>query len=58
VTQQAGGNLRLQNASYAVQWLLFAGFVIFFWLRMLRDDLREVGPAATRQETAPVREVY
>jgi hypothetical protein len=58
VTQQAGGNLRLQNASYAVQWLLFAGFVVFFWARMLRDDLREVGPATTRQETAPVREVY
>ena len=58
VTQQAGGNLRLQNASYAVQWLLFAGFVIFFWARMLRDDLRELGPEQTRQETAPVREVY
>jgi cytochrome oxidase assembly protein ShyY1 len=58
VTQQAGGNLRLQNASYAVQWLLFAGFVVFFWTRMLRDDLGEAGPAPTRQETAPVREVY
>jgi len=58
VTQQAGGNLRLQNASYAVQWLLFAGFVVFFWARMLRDDLRDLGPAETRQETAPVREVY
>ncbi len=58
ITQQAGGNLRLQNASYAVQWLLFAGFVIFFWWRMLRDDLRELGPEQTRQETAPVREVY
>jgi cytochrome oxidase assembly protein ShyY1 len=58
ITQQAGGNLRLQNASYAVQWLLFAGFVVFFWARMLRDDLRELGPEQTRQETAPVREVY
>jgi cytochrome oxidase assembly protein ShyY1 len=58
VTQQAGGDLRLQNASYAVQWLLFAGFVVFFWARMLRDDLRELGPAQTRPETAPVREVY
>lgn len=58
ITQQAGGNLRLQNASYALQWLLFAGFVIFFWARMLRDDLRELGPAQTRAETAPVREVY
>jgi cytochrome oxidase assembly protein ShyY1 len=58
ITAQAGGNLRLQNASYALQWLLFAGFVIFFWARMLRDDLRAPGPEQTRQETAPVREVY
>jgi cytochrome oxidase assembly protein ShyY1 len=50
--------LRLQNASYAVQWLLFAGFVVFFWARMLRDDLREQVPAAPRERTAPVREVY
>jgi cytochrome oxidase assembly protein ShyY1 len=58
VSPQAGANLRLQNASYAVQWLLFAGFVIFFWARMLRDDLRGAGPEETRHETAPVREVY
>ena len=50
--------IRLQNASYAVQWLLFAGFVVFFWSRMLRDDLRGAGPAQPRPETAPVREVY
>jgi cytochrome oxidase assembly protein ShyY1 len=58
VSPQAGANLRLQNASYAVQWLLFAGFVVFFWARMLRDDLRGAGPGDTRRETAPVREVY
>jgi cytochrome oxidase assembly protein ShyY1 len=33
--------LRWQNASYAVQWVLFAGFVVFLWVRMFRDDLRE-----------------
>jgi hypothetical protein len=58
VSAEAGAGLRLQNASYAVQWLLFAAFVIFFWVRMLRDDLRDAGPGATRRETAPVREVY
>ena len=58
VSPQAGANLRLQNASYAVQWLLFAGFVVFFWVRMLRDDLRGAGAGETRRETAPVREVY
>jgi hypothetical protein len=24
-----------------VQWVLFAGFVVFLWVRMFRDDLRE-----------------
>jgi len=58
VSPQAGANLRLQNASYAVQWLLFAGFVVFFWVRMLRDDLRGADAREPRRETAPVREVY
>jgi hypothetical protein len=41
-----------------VQWVLFAGFVVFFWVRMLRDDLRGTDAGAPRRETAPVREVY
>lgn len=36
----AGSSLRWQNASYAVQWVLFAGFVVFLWSRWFRDDLR------------------
>lgn len=58
VSQVAGDDIRLQNASYAVQWLLFAAFVVFFWVRMLRDDLREGEPRETRQPSTPVREVY
>jgi cytochrome oxidase assembly protein ShyY1 len=50
--------LRLQNLSYAAQWLLFAGFVIFFWVRLLRDDVREGAEAAPQPATTPVREVY
>jgi surfeit locus 1 family protein len=50
--------VRLQNASYAVQWVLFAAFVVFFWVRMLRDDLRQAGPEPTRGTATPVREVY
>lgn len=30
-----GGNL--QNLGYALQWPLFAGFVIFFWWRLVHD---------------------
>jgi cytochrome oxidase assembly protein ShyY1 len=51
-------NVRLQNASYAVQWILFAGFVAFFWVRMLRYDLAGATPASTPDGVAPVREVY
>lgn len=58
VTSGSTASIRLQNASYALQWLLFAGFVVFFWVRMLRDDLRGAGADPTRRRTAPVREVY
>jgi cytochrome oxidase assembly protein ShyY1 len=53
--------LRLQNASYAVQWVIFAGFALFFWWRMLRDDVDardDLGAPSPRQSAAPVREVY
>jgi cytochrome oxidase assembly protein ShyY1 len=50
--------LRLQNASYALQWLAFAGFVVFFWWRALRDDVSDAAGAAPPEAVAPVREVY
>lgn len=50
--------LRLQNLSYAFQWLVFAGFVVFFWARMLRDDLRQAAAEAPPTPVEPVREVY
>jgi cytochrome oxidase assembly protein ShyY1 len=33
-------SLDLQNLSYAVQWWLFAGFGLFLWWRLVRDDYR------------------
>lgn len=41
---QAQSHLYWQNATYAVQWLLFAGFVAFLWWRWFRDELREREP--------------
>jgi cytochrome oxidase assembly protein ShyY1 len=58
ISGDAPAGLRLQNASYAVQWVLFAAFVVFFWWRLLRDDLRGAGIDRPRQEATPVREVY
>jgi len=39
--QPAGGGFPLQNFFYALQWLIFAGFVVFFWWRWIGMDLRE-----------------
>jgi len=58
VGRNASSSIRLQNASYAVQWLAFAGFVVFFWWRALRDDVRGDDVTAPPEATAPVREVY
>jgi cytochrome oxidase assembly protein ShyY1 len=40
-TSQPTAGLRWQNASYAVQWVLFAGFVVFMWQRWFRDEVAE-----------------
>ena len=57
ISTESTAPVRLQNASYAVQWVLFAAFVVFFWIRMVRDDLRQAGPTPTRGAATPVREV-
>jgi cytochrome oxidase assembly protein ShyY1 len=43
--------LDLQNLSYAIQWWLFAGFGLFFWYRLVRDDHR--GELAQRPGGGP-----
>jgi cytochrome oxidase assembly protein ShyY1 len=53
-----GAPLRLQNLSYALQWLVFAGFALFVWWRALRDDLADEEDQAPPQTTAPLRDVY
>lgn len=39
VTELPGAEVGLnwRNAAYAVQWIAFAGFVVFFWVRFRRD---------------------
>lgn len=39
VTDLPGADVGLnwRNAAYAVQWVIFAGFVVFFWSRFRRD---------------------
>lgn len=39
--------IRWRNAAYAVQWWIFAGFALWLWWRMVRDEARrEDGPVA------------
>ncbi|UNX56460.1 SURF1 family protein [Georgenia sp. TF02-10] len=44
MAQESGMNL--QNLAYAVEWVVFAGFALFVWWRMLRDDVAEHRAAA------------
>ena len=59
-----GGGFEWRNLAYALQWWVFAGFAVFMWWRMVRDDhettvaLREHdargdGPAQARDEDVP-----
>jgi surfeit locus 1 family protein len=44
-----------QNLSYAVQWFVFAGFMVFLWLRLVREDFRTTprpGPATNADPTS------
>lgn len=39
--QPAETQLNLLNVFYAVEWVFFAGFALFLWWRMVRDDHRK-----------------
>jgi len=44
-SEPSGGGLALRNVSYALQWWLFAGFGLFLWWRLVRDEhLGRPGP--------------
>ncbi|MBC9004624.1 hypothetical protein [Micromonospora aurantiaca (nom. illeg.)] len=50
VTRAAGGNAI--SFGYAIEWPVFAGFVIFVWWREVRQTLRAADPAPA-EDTAP-----
>jgi cytochrome oxidase assembly protein ShyY1 len=47
-------SLNLLNVFYAVEWVIFAGFAIFLWYRLVRDAVEEENAAAETGETPPV----
>jgi len=38
----------LRNYGYGIEWWVFAGFVIFMWVKLVRDELK---PPAERRAT-------
>ena len=51
MAQETG--LNLQNLAYAVEWVIFGGFALFLWGRMVRDEVvyrREDAAAVRRQQ--------
>lgn len=45
----------IQNYSYAVEWVLFAAFTLFCFVKLLRDDGRQEEPEATTFVVPPPR---
>ena len=43
-----------QNAAYAVQWPIFAGFFVVVWWKQLREDAKPPQDRAPRQEPFPL----
>ncbi len=39
--EQIDADPNLQSLAYAVEWWAFAAFAVLFWLKVLRDDVRE-----------------
>ncbi len=50
VTRAAGGNAI--SFGYAIEWPVFAGFVIFVWWREVRQTLRAADPASSADPAA------
>ena len=47
------GTLNLLNVFYAVEWVLFAGFAVYLWYRLVKDEFereQELAAAQTRIE--------
>lgn len=50
---QQQAELNLLNVFYAIEWIVFAGFAVFFWWRLVRDAVeREAAEQAELAESA------
>lgn len=44
------------NVFYALEWIIFAGFAVFFWFRLVRDDWERTHEAQLLQSEAALAE--
>lgn len=56
--QDQGNQINWLNIFYAVEWVVFAGFAVFLWWRLVADDLRrrqesELDAASGREDGLP-----
>ncbi len=53
IGRAAGGNML--SWAYAVEWPVFAGFVVFVWVKEVRRELSARGSSVDRDEPPPLR---
>ncbi|GAA0926419.1 hypothetical protein GCM10009557_93130 [Virgisporangium ochraceum] len=53
IGRAAGGNML--SWAYAVEWPVFAGFVVFVWVKEVRRELSARGSSVDREELPPLR---
>lgn len=51
INRAAAGNM--QSWGYALEWPVFAGFVVFVWAREVRQRLRNAPPPEPKPQEAP-----
>lgn len=51
--EPASGGLQIRNLGYAIQWWLFAGFAVYMWWRMVRDDYRDEQALSSVADNVP-----
>jgi cytochrome oxidase assembly protein ShyY1 len=45
--------LNLLNLFYAIEWVIFGGFALYLWWRLVRDEQEKIAAAATAESAQP-----
>ncbi len=50
-TQKTSSQLNLLSAFYFLEWMLFAGFAVFLWWRLVQDERNRLAELASEKPT-------